>query len=113
MSRWGGAESRKARAQWKPQVAAGVPCCRCGKPVVPRPWLPHDGWEPDHYPVPRHQGGVATWPSHSPECNQREGGKDGARITNARRRERREIANPASTTACTRPSERARGIRGV
>lgn len=112
--RWGGHESRKARAEWKPKVAGGVPCCRCGKPVVPRPWLPHDGWEPDHYPVPRWKGGTATWPAHAPECNQSEGGKDGARITNARRAERRE-----TRAASVKPSlhsgtpERARGIRGV
>jgi len=113
--RWGGAESRKARAEWTPKVAAGgVPCCRCGKPVVPRPWLPHDGWEPDHYPVPRWQGGKATWPSHSPECNQSEGGKDGARIVNARRAERRQITQPrVKATLRAHVTERSRGIRGV
>lgn len=107
--RWGGHESRKARAAWAPRVAQGVPCCRCPRPVLPRPWLPHDGWEPDHYPVPRHLGGTQTWPAHSPECNQREGGRDGARITNARRRERAEQQHRPTHAA----PERARGIRGV
>jgi hypothetical protein len=106
--RWGGSASRKARAVWAPRVAAGVPCCRCRKPVLPRPWLPHDGWEPDHYPVSRWQGGTQTWPSHSPECNQSEGGKDGARIARARRAERATTTQPGKTT-----TERARGIRGV
>ncbi|PKQ22204.1 MAG: hypothetical protein CVT65_14495 [Actinobacteria bacterium HGW-Actinobacteria-5] len=112
--RWGGHESRKARAQWRPKVAQGVPCCRCGGLVVPRPWLPHDGWEPDHYPVPRWKGGKVTWPAHSPECNQSEGGKDGARITNARRAERREITRPSVKPALPfAASEQSRGIRGV
>ena len=104
MTRWGGNESRKARRLWAPQLP--VPCCRCGRPVLPRPHLPHDGWEPDHYPVPRHLGGTETWPAHSPECNQSAGGKDGARIRNARRAETRAITS-------NKPAERERGIRGV
>lgn len=80
-----------------------APCCRCGRLVVPRPGLPNDGWEPDHWPVPREQGGTQVWPAHS-RCNRSAGGKRGAQITNARR------TNSATTT---NRRDHARGIRGV
>lgn len=80
-----------------------APCCRCGKPVVPRPGLRGDGWEPDHWPIPREQGGTQVWPAHA-DCNQRAGGRRGAQITNARR---------AEQTGRSLHTDRARNIRGV
>lgn len=89
-----------ARAQWRPRLP--VPCCRCGKPVVPNPQLPHDGWQVDHWPVPREQGGTETWPAHS-LCNLSAGGKRGAAITNSRK--------PAVIKRLN--GKKDRGIRGI
>lgn len=99
MVKWSGAESRKARARWRPQLP--LPCCRCNQPIIPDPALPHEGWDVDHWPVPREQGGTQTWPAHS-RCNTSAGGKRGAEIVNARRADR-----PTPTM----PPERDRGIR--
>lgn len=99
-TRWGGQASRRERAKWAARLP--VACCRCGRPVLPRPWMPADGWHPDHYPVRREAGGTETWPAHA-ECNLADGGRRGAAITNARRR----AARPAVT------GELARNIRGV
>jgi hypothetical protein len=83
--KWGGRESINARAYWKPLLPR--PCCRCGRPVVPRPWLHADGWHPDHWPVSREDGGTQTWPAHA-ECNLSAGGRRGAEITNSARKRR-------------------------
>lgn len=98
--RWGGSESRRARALWKDRLP--TICPRCGRPVVPRPWLPADGWQPDHWPIPRERGGTETVPAHT-ECNLAAGGRRGAEITNARRTRAR----------LTSLSDRAANIRGV
>lgn len=99
---WHGADVRRERARWKPRLP--VPCCRCWKPVIPNPALPHDGWDVDHWPIPREQGGTETWPAHS-SCNLSAGGRRGAEITNTRRSQ----AAPAQG-ARMRP-ERERRIR--
>lgn len=100
-NKWGGSESRKARAMWEPRLP--VPCCRCGKPVVPDPTKKAGGWHPDHYPIPREFGGTETWPSHD-HCNLSDGGKRGAAIVNARR---------AASRPIKRADERLNNIRGV
>lgn len=82
MSGWSGADVRRERARWAPRLP--VPCCRCHRPVIPNPALPHNGWQVDHWPVPRELGGTDTWPAHS-TCNLSAGGRRGAEITNARR----------------------------
>ena len=102
-TRWGGHASRTARAALAPRLP--LPCCRCGRPVIPRPWLPADGWHPDHFPIPRHLGGTEMWPAHA-ECNLRDGGQRGAAITNARRASR---PRPAPG----RPDPRAMNMRGI
>lgn len=84
-TKWNGNESTKARKYWEPRLP--VPCCRCGKPVVPIEGLRGKGWQVDHWPVPREFGGTEMWPAHA-DCNMSAGGKRGAEITNARRRER-------------------------
>lgn len=102
-TRWSGHASRSERARWSPTVnAGGAVCCRCGKPIVPDPRLRGNGWEPDHWPIPREFGGVETRPAHS-KCNQSEGGKRGAQLTNAKRRARR-----GSTGAI--PNRNVRGV---
>ena len=102
-AKWGGGESKKARAVCAPMVRQGVPCCRCGKPVVEG-----QAWHADHYPVSREFGGTQVWPAHE-RCNTRDGGKRGARITNARKTERQDVAVNRQGVS----SERSRGIRGV
>lgn len=82
MNGWHGTDVRKARAYWKPRLP--VPCCRCQRPVIPDPRQPDDGWNVDHWPIPRELGGTQTWPAHR-LCNLSAGGKRGAQITNARR----------------------------
>lgn len=80
--KWGGNDSRKARAHCAPLVASGVACFRCRKPI-----LPGQDWDPDHI-LDRAHGGTDDpsnlWPSHR-RCNQSAGGKAGAAITNAKR----------------------------
>lgn len=100
-SRWGGSASRRARAYWAPRLP--VPCCRCGLPVVPDPSQSSDGWQPDHWPIPREFGGTETWPAHA-HCNLSAGGKRGAEIVKAKRSQR--IRQPRNT-------ERINNIRGV
>lgn len=100
-TRWGGSEARKARAFWAPRLP--VPCCRCGRLVIPDPAMKGDGWQPDHWPIPREFGGTETWPAHA-RCNLSAGGKRGAEIVNAKRMQRNRI--PKS-------SERINNIRGV
>lgn len=100
-SKWHGHASRKAREYWLPLLPQ--PCVRCGRPVFHNPNLPHGGWQPDHYPIPRELGGTETRPAHS-KCNMAAGGKRGAEITNAKRRAKQ-----------IRPSlrENSKNIRGV
>ena len=100
-ARWGGSESRRARAELAPRLP--LPCCRCGRPVIPRPGMRGDGWQPDHYPIPREFGGTQMWPAHA-ECNMRAGGQRGAQITNSRRAQ---AAKPG------RPDPRSLNMRGV
>lgn len=83
MGKWGGSQSRNARAQCVPLL--GQPCPRCGFPVVPDPSQPADGWHPDHWPIPREHGGTRVVPAHA-RCNTAAGGRRGAQLTNARRR---------------------------
>lgn len=90
-SEWTGAESRRARARLAPAVRAGVPCCRCGRPI-----LPGQAWQADHWPVAREHGGTHLAPAHA-RCNMAAGGRRGAAIVNARRR----------------PPNRGRNIRGI
>lgn len=82
--------SRRARARLAPTLPA--PCCRCGRPV-----LPTDKWEADHsipllrwpddHPYPDH----LVMPAHRAR-NRRAGGQDGARITNAMKRAKKNAA---------------------
>lgn len=100
-TRWGGSESRRARAQWEATVrAGGVICCRCKRPIIDDPRLPGGGWQPDHWPIRREAGGTQTHPAHT-RCNLSDGGRRGAAITNARRHQPR------------RDRDRARNIRGI
>ena len=78
MSRWAGRDVQRARAAWAPRLP--VPCCRCGRLVVPDPTKPADGWQVDHYPIAREFGGTETWPAHT-HCNLSAGGKRGV-LTN-------------------------------
>jgi 5-methylcytosine-specific restriction endonuclease McrA len=84
---WRNGGSRRARVRLAATLPA--PCCRCGRPV-----LPTDQWEADHS-VP-----LVRWPEGKPypdrlimpahkSCNRRAGGKDGARITNAMKAQRK------------------------
>lgn len=100
-TRWGGAEAKKARDYWAPRLP--VPCCRCGLPVIPDPSKKGDGWQPDHFPIPREFGGTETWPAHM-FCNLSAGGKRGAQLTNERKNV--QVRTP-------RTSERINNIRGV
>ena len=85
-SRWGGADSRKARAVCAPLAAQGGPCHRCRKPI-----LPGQDWQPDHI-VSRAEGGTNDpsnlWPSHS-RCNMAEGGRRGVKVAQEANRRRR------------------------
>lgn len=83
-TRWRNGEGKRQRARLERTLPA--PCCRCGRPV-----LPTDEWEADHLVA------LVGWPEHQPypdhlirpahkSCNRRAGGKDGAKITNNRRR---------------------------
>ncbi len=102
---WSGNTSRRERARWAPIVnAGGAVCCRCGRLIVPNPQLRGDGWQPDHWPIPRELGGTETLPAHS-RCNESAGGKRGAQLTNAKRRAERRRAAP--------PYLPNRNIRGV
>ncbi|WP_370871650.1 HNH endonuclease signature motif containing protein [Curtobacterium sp. A7_M15] len=86
----GGSRKHRARiARTLPQ-----PCARC-----PRPVLPTDAWEADHI-VP-----LAQWPKGKPypdnlirpahkSCNRAAGGRDGARITNAKKKAEQKGAMP-------------------
>lgn len=100
---WSGRKVTSARAYWRRRLP--LPCRRCGRPVVHDPVKRNGGWNVGHI-VDRAQGGsdhvTNQWPEHE-TCNLRAGGKEGARITNARR--------PATRTALQ--SERDRGIRGI
>ena len=98
---WGGHDSRKARAACAQLVAAGAPCCRCRRPI-----LPGQAWHADHWPIPREQGGTQVAPAHA-RCNTSAGGERGAQVTNSRRRAGQQ------PPAMSGPSERDRGIRGV
>ena len=93
---WTGWQSTKARRYWQPRLP--LPCCRCGRPV-----MPDSQWQVDHWPIPREFGGTETWPAHS-LCNMSAGGKRGAEITNARKLEAKQLERM--------PSERERRIRG-
>lgn len=115
--RWGGSASRSARAICGRLVAAGVPCLRCGRPI-----LPGEVWHADHI-IDRAMGGSDAadnlWPAHE-RCNTSAGGKRGAQIVNAWRAEQREraAAQPAlfqveAIRAEQVPPATARGIRGV
>lgn len=102
--KWGGAQVRKARAMWRPRLP--LPCCRCTLPVVPDPSKPGEGWQVDHWPIPFELGGTETWPAHA-RCNTSAGGKRGAQITNAKRKQRKR------SEPIRRGDERMRNIRGV
>ncbi len=101
-SGWSSTDSKRARAVCAPLVAQGVPCYRCRKPI-----LPGQAWHADHI-VQRHSGGTDDasnlWPSHA-KCNERDGGKVGVKITQAKLRAKRMQDN--------NETERDRGIRGV
>lgn len=100
-TRWGGADALAARASLAPLVnSGGAICCRCRRPIAPDPRLRGDGWQPDHWPIPREHGGREVQPAHA-HCNMSAGGKRGAQITNARRGQKRTAHN------------RARNIRGI
>lgn len=84
--RWGGAESRKARAVCAPIAAQGGPCYRCRKPI-----REGQAWHADHV-VSREDGGTDEpgnlWPSHD-KCNESAGGKSGIKVAQAANRARR------------------------
>lgn len=103
-ARWGGSEARRLRALWRPRLP--VPCCRCGRPVVPVDGVRGEGWQVDHYPIPREMGGTETWPAHA-TCNMAAGGRRGAQLTNAKKRSRKADESIRSG------DERIRNIRGV
>jgi hypothetical protein len=88
---WGGSTVRAARARWRPIVNAGdAVCWRCGRPIVPNPDLPHDGWQVGHI-EDLALGGAHGHENQAPEhsrCNTSAGGRLGAAITNARRSDR-------------------------
>lgn len=99
--KWNGNAVRKHRAYWRPLLPQ--PCCRCGLPVFANPSAKGEGWQVDHWPIPREFGGTETRPAHA-HCNLSAGGKRGAQITNERRRKK-----------STRPNthEEVNNIRGV
>ena len=109
MSGWSGAQVRAARAQWTPRLPQ--PCCRCGKPVIAS-----QRWQVDHWPIGRAEASrlgiplesLATWPAHG-HCNESEGGKTGAAMTNARRR----VTKSAKVPRRDFGPDHARGIRGI
>jgi hypothetical protein len=89
---WANGGSRKHRARLARTLPQ--PCCRCGRTVTK-----DTPWEADHL-VP-----LAQWPKGKPypdnlirpackSCNRRAGGKDGARITNERRKASQKGAMP-------------------
>lgn len=112
-NQWKG--SRRGRAIVAPLVAAGVGCCRCGRPI-----LPGQKWDVDHI-LPRALGGgedATNYGAAHAACNRAEGGRRGARITNARRLEDRQLGQAElpigeGRTRVSRATERTRGIRGV
>lgn len=82
--RWVNGEGRRQRARLAALLP--TPCPRCGKPV-----LASHAWEADHT-IP-----LNRWPESKPypnalimaahkSCNRSAGGKDGARITNSRKK---------------------------
>ena len=77
---WGGQKVTAARAMWAKRLP--LPCSKCKRPVTA-----DQAWHVDHV-IPRSQGGPEgvenQWPAHA-RCNTRDGGKAGARITNAKR----------------------------
>ena len=95
-STWGGRRSTTARALFAGRLP--LPCSRCGRMVMPT-----QRWDVDHL-LPRWAGGTDEpsnlWPAHA-RCNQADGGRRGAQVTNARK------AHPQLA------SNRERGIRGL
>lgn len=99
--RWGGADSRKARAVCQPIAEQGGPCYRCKKPI-----RPGQAWHADHI-LERENGGTDDpsnlWPSHD-DCNESAGGKSGIRHAQAANRRRRNGERPASFDRSEQPT---------
>ena len=75
--RWGGADSRAARAIVRPMLPA--PCTKCGKPVTE-----DMDWHADHIHAAA-LGGANDASNYGPahaRCNEADGGKLGAMLTN-------------------------------
>lgn len=92
---WANGGSRKHRAR----IARSLPqpCCRCGKAILPTD--PPSSWEADHVVA------LMGWPEATPypdelirpackSCNRAAGGRDGARITNAKKKSNKKGAMP-------------------
>lgn len=81
-SKWGGNDSRKARAVCRAMLPAA--CWRCGKQITRE--TPESEWHAGHL-EDRGQGGEDRPSNYAPECtgcNTSAGGKLGAAITNGR-----------------------------
>lgn len=80
--RWGGNDSRKARAIVRPMLPA--PCTRCGGVVTE-----DMDWHADHI-LQDALGGASEASNYGPahaHCNESDGGKLGAMITNGHKQE--------------------------
>ncbi|WP_353708993.1 hypothetical protein ABRQ22_06730 [Cellulosimicrobium sp. ES-005] len=105
---WSGRTVTTARAYWRGRLlaAGALPCWRCGRALTVR-----SRWTVGHL-VSRHAGGSVTDPANQwvecALCNFRAGGRDGAAITNARRKP----TTKPRTAAPVRGTEKDRGIRG-
>lgn len=117
--RWGGADSRKARATLTPMVLAGVACWRCGKPI--RAWQepdPETGrkrwagqpWHAGHI-IGREDGGPDDPSNLMPEhdhCSTSAGGKSGIRHAQAANHGRRSTKAGGSLTNPEQPTHAVR-----
>lgn len=68
---------QRERERWRPKVETGLcDCARCGKWIRPgTPWdLGHDDHDRNIYRGPEHMS-----------CNRQAGGRNGARVANAKR----------------------------
>jgi hypothetical protein len=73
-----GTAHQRERERWRPLVEAGeVNCARCGEPIAP-----DAEWDLGHADGDRTK---YNGPEHSRQCNRSAGGRNGARVTNAKK----------------------------
>lgn len=120
-NRWGGADSRKARATLTPMVLAGTPCWRCNQPI--RAWLENGQWKGQKWHaghvIGREDGGPDDPTNLMPEhehCSTSAGGRSGVRAAqeaNRARRGRPRAAQTPSRASLTEPVQPTHAVRDL